>query len=347
MNHDPKQFSLADLLLESQKTISWPENVALESIPDELTNELFSTGALDLPFVGKFTLVDGNVVFRLDPALAVALNVSHETFPVLTVESEGRIVSENSPVSGVTADPQAMEAAGPDALKIEPVLPAIELIRPPSIGPAIETTPKAPSDHAMSKGTLDHKQTEYKRSRTPARHGKKRGSSNSALLIVAGLALAAVAVILLKPYVFSPTPVAQEQEFTVVPDSSAETIPSDSSNAIPTDSSSIALGETSDLPPETKSSIPNATADSNKTFTSETKGYTIIVRSALNTTAAETVRQELAALNFPMGILTGESDGVIRYRMGLGVFSTSLIADSVRISLGSQLPQGSWVTRIR
>lgn len=344
MNHEPNTFSLGELLADSRKTVSWPDDVDLELIPGELLSELASTGSLEIPFVGKFENSGETTLFFPDPALIAALNASFETLPVLTVAPGGNVILDESLGKPVES---ASDSSGPDPLdKLHiDAIPDIELKRPTASSPEFESI-------TADGGTGAKKVSEEVRKpvRTSSRravHHAKRGSSKAAWLIVAGVAVIAVTVLLLRPYFFGPSPLVtsdpKPSTHEILSDSNSVALQPDSATTVNVDSLGIAVGS----PASTVAKTTTVSADVIKTITPETKGYTIIVRSALSASAAESIRSELAALNFPMGVLIGKNDGVVRYRMALGVFKSSLQADSVRDSLGSRLPQGSWSTRIR
>ncbi len=80
-------------------------------------------------------------------------------------------------------------------------------------------------------------------------------------------------------------------------------------------------------------------------------GYTIVIASRGNRDqAAAVVEQYEAALadeNLPLAILTGESNGQTRYRVGVGQFPSIDAATETRDQLADRLPEGAWVLRIR
>ncbi|MDA1027920.1 MAG: hypothetical protein O3B41_02555 [Bacteroidetes bacterium] len=345
MNHEPNTFSLAELLADSRMTVSWPDDVNLELIPGELLEELASMGSLEIPFVGRFEKSGETTLFFPDPALIVALNASFETLPVLTVAPGGNVVLDDSLGK---SDETVLDSSGPDPSQVQKidVIPEIELQRPTTYGPELEST-TAESGTGAKKESQEIQKPVRSASRRTVHHQPKRGSSKTAWLIVAGIAVIAIAVLLLRPYLFGPTPQETPTSMAsppdVLSDSNSVALQPDSTKVVDVDSSGIALGS----PTTSEAKTTTVSTDAIKTITSETKGYTIIVRSALSASAAESIRSELATLNFPMGVLVGKSDGVVRYRMALGVFKSTLQADSVRDSLGSRLPEGSWSTRIR
>lgn len=345
MNHEPITLSLAELLTNSRMTVSWPDDVNLALIPAELLSELASTGSLEIPFVGRFERSGETTLFFPDPTLIAALNASFETLPVLTVAPGGNVILDDSQGNSVES---TLEPSGPDPSDRQhrDAIPEIELTRPTTSGPEYEQT-------TVEKRAEERKESPEIRkpvrtsSRRAVHHYAKRSSSKTAWLFVAGGAVLAIAALLLRPYLFGPStretaaPIASIPE--IVPDSNSVALQPDSAKAVNSDSLVIAVGS----PGTTAANTVTVSTDVIKTITSETKGYTIIVRSALSASSAESIRPELAALNLPMGVLVGKSDGVVRYRLALGVFKSSLQADSVRNSLGKRLPEGSWSTRIR
>ncbi len=76
-------------------------------------------------------------------------------------------------------------------------------------------------------------------------------------------------------------------------------------------------------------------------------GYTLVVAS---TQTESTARQSLPRydnLGLPSGVLAYETNGQTRYRIAVGNFPTAAEADSLRKQRASELPDGTWVLRIR
>mgnify|MGYP006928196531 CR=1 FL=1 len=346
MKNDLQQSSLIDLLLANQNAFSQPEVESLHSIPGELVRELSTTGILKIPFVGTFEMVDHLVRFSPDPSLVLALNVSHLGLPVLGIESDP--ISEPS---------QLDETKKGDVQSLTPAHGS------PNASGVAKKKPTSTSDNnaAVERSGPKPAHSSRRGRGSTSLYRERNGSNKGAFIIVALVAMAVVATLLLKPLFFPGKTVPNEEMASFKPNNEPVTA-LDSTGVVASDSSLIMRAGTNAVPDDSdpggsdlSGSDPNGvdpttldvTAVQTKNITSETKGYTIIVRSTLSASAAEMARQELSFLNLPMGVLIGEVDGVTRYRMGLGIYTTALEADSVRISLGSQLPNGSWATRIR
>jgi hypothetical protein len=336
MKNNLQQSSLIDLLLANQKAFSQPEVESLHSIPGELVRELSTTGILKIPFVGTFEMVDDLVRFSPDPSLVLALNVSHVGLPVLGIESDS--ISEPSQLDETKkGDVQSLTPAhgSPNASGVAKKKPTSTS----DSNAAVEQSgPKSAHSGRRARGST-------------SLYRERNGSNKGAFIIVALVAMAVVATLLLKPLFFAEKIVPNEEIASFEPNNEPVTA-QDSTGVVASDSSLTMPAGTNAVPDgnEPGGNDPttlDVSAIQTKNITSETKGYTIIVRSTLSASAAEMARQALSFLNLPMGVLIGEVNGVTRYRMGLGIYATALEADSVRLSLGSQLPNGSWATRIR
>jgi SPOR domain len=77
-------------------------------------------------------------------------------------------------------------------------------------------------------------------------------------------------------------------------------------------------------------------------------GYTLVVGSSTSLAGARAAMNRHANLGHPVGLLSyPDADGQLRHRIGVGEFATSEEADALRRSLADQLPEGTWVRRIR
>jgi hypothetical protein len=75
--------------------------------------------------------------------------------------------------------------------------------------------------------------------------------------------------------------------------------------------------------------------------------YAVIVGSTLTRQQANVHVSALPALNYPVSVIAYETDNASGYRVGVGLFRTVADAEAVRISLSSDLPNGSWVYRAK
>ena len=85
----------------------------------------------------------------------------------------------------------------------------------------------------------------------------------------------------------------------------------------------------------------------NQEITADTPGYMLVVGSSLELQGAQQSLTQFANLGVPLGVIAYEEDGITRYRMGVGIYETAAIADEARIKLSEELPEGTWVKRIR
>lgn len=100
--------------------------------------------------------------------------------------------------------------------------------------------------------------------------------------------------------------------------------------------------------PTTPANPPSTDATVNPvTITADTRGYMLVVGSSLDQQDAERSLARFAPLGLPTGVVAYDEDGIVRYRMGVGIYSSASAADETRTLLADQLPEGTWVKRIR
>ncbi len=182
---------------------------------------------------------------------------------------------------------------------------------------------------------------------------QRTSSGRTSLIIAAMLALIVVVVLVVRQLPGPDNPASlvtnEEPVLTIEKDSAAsDPESSDSLTAAATITGTGTATETA-----TASDSPVAEQTASATLTSfepilrSTEGYTLVVGSTMNPTLAAQALKEYASLGMRTGILTDESDEVVRYRMAVGVFSSGARADSARKATPDKLPQGTWVFRIR
>ncbi|MCH8276110.1 MAG: hypothetical protein IIA50_01015 [Bacteroidetes bacterium] len=94
-------------------------------------------------------------------------------------------------------------------------------------------------------------------------------------------------------------------------------------------------------------SVPEETEGVTSGLTRMSDGYTMIVGSTFSIEAAVQELSRYTEMGFVTGVLTYDDEGVSRLRMAVGQFETIEEADSMRIALSDQLPEGTWIRRIR
>lgn len=272
-----------------------------------------------------------------------------------------------SPVAVPVAVPASVQQR--ETLESAPEQNDIQQIEPDPADTAIsidtpETPVAAPAALAKPTAMRQTKPSHLKSRRSVSSvRANRNGSSKGALLLVSGLVIIIVSVILVQQWQWMSDSPSLASSTPVGEDSSAV---SGLGNAIPTEQDSVLTQGSTLTAPDSSNSVeqdlpagskpvagsPNnngasSSTETIKVFTQETIGYTIIVRSALTKTVAEAGMPEMAHLNLPMGILEGESNGSVRFRMGVGVYPTASQAKNAIEELGNKLPEGSWVYRIR
>ena len=359
MNYDHKLVRIADLIAMSQRNADFPAGLSAENAPADLVKELREKGVLQLPFVGVFSIVEGAIVFQADPSLLAALNVLNDDLPVIPLShSDGLATSEELPAATPFEAAAPPHASKSDELTIDlsedgPIPsdpPKIEL---PNLVAPVPTVSSSHSDSTSKRTRNSEKsrQTHSRRSVSAVR-SERQSSSKGLLLLVAGFAIIIVAIISFWPLLQKDAPIAQDDgpvakndsSFTAFNDSSLAT----QADSLGTASETVQAPDSPEASPSPKASTEGEILNpANTVITSETNGYTIIVRSALSRSIAEAVLKQYESLNLPMGVLTTKEDSVTRFRTGIGVYPTAKLADLARESLGEKIPSDSWAFRIR
>lgn len=113
----------------------------------------------------------------------------------------------------------------------------------------------------------------------------------------------------------------------------------------------LSTDETEGNPEAPASTAPSESDESGSAvyqeITADTPGYMLVVGSSLELQGAQQSLTQFANLGVPLGVIAYEEDGITRYRMGVGIYETAAIADEARIKLSEELPEGTWVKRIR
>ena len=140
-----------------------------------------------------------------------------------------------------------------------------------------------------------------------------------------------------------------DQPVAVQDDSTTQIQDADSLSVLPVveDSTAVATVIEDDLPTET------ATTESSFLRSSEgidpaAGGYAIVVASVLTQEEAEGIEQRYKNQGYRTGILVETTDGITRFRIGLGQFPTISAATASNSTLrGSGIPADAWVRRIQ
>lgn len=178
------------------------------------------------------------------------------------------------------------------------------------------------------------------------------GSSRWVMAIAAIIVLVVIGALL---YRFVLVPDAEEPPALVMDDSSSTEAADSTGTAA--DSTDMAIDDgvlvadpvVQDLDntqPATTPQVPTSSTDAGS-VTAGMGGYTLIVGSTLNATAAERVRTRFTGLGLPTGVLPVTADSTTRYRIAVGHFPTAAEADTLRIRRASELPEGTWVLSVR
>lgn len=203
-------------------------------------------------------------------------------------------------------------------------------------------------------GTAPHKP--QRRSRTASAHrGDSEGSSRWILAVAAVVALVIVAALIYRfawpPQPTDPPAVAALDSTSVAAPDSLVGSAADSSMVMTDGGDEMAVD--ADRPtqpaetPQAEMPLEQAEPVDGGTVTAGMGGYTLIVGSTLNATAAERVRSRFTRLGLPTGVLAMTADSTTRYRIAVGHFATSAEADTLRIRKAADLPEGTWVLSVR
>ena len=327
-----------------------------EVVPDDVSEPLDSALSVDPP---KPVSPSGPLDSSKPVSPSGPVDSSKPLTPILP-DSSG--VESNDPLSTVpVSEDPGQDVQANDVSKVSAiVLPELK----PPIGSPPSSTPDAkyiPKRKTQESPLVQAEANPPEKPRSPRRRSassltrEPQSSSKGILLIISGIALLIVAGILLWP-ILKPKPdspsMAENNEVFSQPDSSL--IQSETPNTT-TKTDSLTTSGSADtttvqnpratLP--TENSPTSSTGNQGNTITKETKGYTIIVRSALSKSVAGTAFKGLELLNLPTGVVESTKDGVTRYRSCIGVFATVELAANALQELKQQLPSDSWVFRIR
>lgn len=352
-----------------KKTSKWVQFDGFDY--EQIRSEVQNSGIVQFSPLGQLRSVQNGIVLDVSSEFSTAINAKYSQLTPVSLTEKGALEETSAlitpPEEVKTAiKEENIDLAAPKGAISEPHV-TLDTKREAVVDPVKSEPESGKSPLRSTKSLRSTKPLHLKTRRSHASMRSLRsGSSRSALLLVSGICLIGLAVVLLKPWQWSPgeptsslTQAAEDDSSMVANENAGDPLQADSSRYSESDST-LSDPNATTSPPSTSTTDPASTSgqrptnttaasaqNSNKVFTPETIGYTIIVRSALSKTVAEAGIAEMAQLNLPMGILEGESNGTIRFRLGLGVYTTAADATKAIAELGDSIPEGSWVYRIR
>lgn len=233
----------------------------------------------------------------------------------------------------------------------------------PAASSSAEPVPRASSPSAASP-TDPPNSSRPQRTGSRAPHKRRQRSSGGSktvwFVLPLLIALVAAGVWFIQRPASDPAPVAEEIAPTVPEpgvDSGADAVP-DTDDPAPQDATPGQAQADSDPPAEVEPPQQEAAdiaADdavddaetSENLLNRNVDGYTMIVGSSPDRTAADEQISRFTELDLPYGVLDYSEDGSPMYRLAVGLFDSAEQADSVRQAMADTLPSGTWVWRIR
>jgi len=134
---------------------------------------------------------------------------------------------------------------------------------------------------------------------------------------------------------------------TVVQDSPSDLADNGSDNVlVETGAQDNPESNTAALPPPTDPPV-ETTDDFISNFTRQTSGYTLVVGRSSSLERADNQIKTYSSLGVPLAIVEYEDNGITLFRLAVGRYDTVDEAQQGIQNLGSQLPGGTWIRRIR
>ncbi len=319
---------------------------ALRQFVEQLHQQLEQEGQANVAGLGRFIRTEQGLQFEPDTSLAQAVNHRFAGLEPVTVEPpatqpyrktevvppEEEPAEKASPFYEVTGEQEA-EPVSPEAVAQEPE-PAAEEHHPepaPEPEPVVDTPQPAPQP---DEPPLRPPRPPRIRVEEDRRRGLPVWIPAALLIVVFGV----VAVWLLffsQPSpreAVPPAPVRAETEQSPAPET---TVTATATPAV-TDTVSAA---TEAPPAETSAPVPPPTDN-----------YALIVGSVTSQRAAEQLaarfRRTLSEHGLPVTIVTVTSNGITRYRVAVGRYSSPEEALAAKRQLGEVLPPDAWVLRL-
>lgn len=332
-------------------------------------------GRLELPGIGDFHGPSGAYGFVPSPELLTALGWEgrSEPEPALAGSEPVSEASSWTPHADTGSDPDApafgREGAGATGTDYRPE-PLLE--RADHAGGFTHETaedaddvPPEVVDAVIEQANLPPltPKTPHARRRGPERRGR---NSFSSPMVIGALAVVVILTVLIVLVSRRSAPVPSA--LTPATDSSAARIDGAAADSVgpgPGDSTLVAevltaptvnrlpVTEVAPAAPQPAPTEPSAAearpvpVSGSGDFDTARAGYTLITGSTTRSADARRSADSVRDFGFPVAVLAYDENGTTRFRVGLGIFPTLAVADSVRLALADRLPTGTWIRRIR
>lgn len=347
----------------------------IERLVAMLLDDIKRDGRSDIPDFGQFWFEDDGLKFTPATTLSEFVNFRYRSlrtfsFPAKDVAD----ATPSSPVETSAESPQEESVGDDDSYLLEALLPKESL---PEFASAIPVpapkTDRPPSKPQPSTGAERSERVKSKRTSESALERDTKDEPRShilrrALWFVPVLALAAIMVVVIKPGegeldLFEQADAPNQLPLIEVGDLDAGEPDDDRTDAAVTDRESPSEDESTSIPEAGTASDridrpapikqdpaggqPATSSQFVSDFARSAPGYTLIVGSVFTREAAESEMRWFSNLSLPLAILDYGDGGVTRYRLAVGKFDTIEAAQLAMQSASGQLPNGTWVRRIR
>lgn len=325
---------LYDVLADALDLSADEAKQALQSFLDDVTARVHAGESVTIGGVGTFSRQDDTVRFTPDPALAEAVNYRNADLEPLTIVEPSEPppgppeAPADEPMEPADAWPDADDAAGEPTDEPVDVVPDLSDEWTEDVTDEDDEIPAAEEPPAPAS--------------SPAAAAPNEGASRGQVIgLVASIALLLLAVgyVLMTQNVFTgsdPRPATESPPDTMM----AAAAPADTAGQDTAASPPPPAPDQPSPPPAEPPSIDRATG-----------GWTIVVASRTRPREAqnvlETYRQRFRGDAVPVDILTGETNGQLRYRVAVGQYPSRPAALTARQQLEDRLPTDAWPLEIQ
>lgn len=329
----------------------------IERFVDTLIEEIRLDGSVNISDFGRFEFDDDELYFKPDTMLSEAINYRYRSLTPISVAVPG------SKEAILKAASEILEANSRD-LGADEIMNAGFPEESTSVAAVAETDSVPVSDRSSVEGQPSEKRALVT---TPV------------FWLIPILLIATALVLILKPGSGTPDPVVQNE--SRVPSTTSEdavdgrtaTEPSQtvqsSLDNLSTDESSIdqvPTGQTPSDPAQDDEAraelltpdrilaeraqpeiVPQASDRFVSDFERSASGYTLVVGAVSSLSDGESEMRRFSGLSLPLAILEYDANGITRFRLAVGQFETVEDAQLAMRGASGQLPEGTWVRRIR
>ncbi|MCH8246106.1 MAG: SPOR domain-containing protein [Bacteroidetes bacterium] len=347
----------------------------IERLVARLIDDIKRDGGSDIPEFGQFRFEDDGLKFTSATTLSEFVNFRYRSLQTFSFPAKDVADAKpSSPVESSAESPQEDSVGDDDSYLLEALLPKESLPASASAIPVpAPKTDRPPLKPRPSTGAERSERGKSKRTSESAIERDTKDEPRSrilrrALWFVPVLVLAAIMVLVIKPGegeldLSEQANAPNELPLTEVGDLDAGEPDDDRTGAAVTDRESPSEDESTSIPKAGAASDrvdrpapikqdpaggqPATSSQFVSDFARSAPGYTLIVGSVFTRASAEIEMRRFSNLSLPLAILDYGDGGVTRYRLAVGKFDTIEAAQLAMQSASGQLPNGTWVRRIR